>query len=671
MCVATASVLGGTGTENFAKTLFCLQHFFSMGDEGAAQSSSISALIREYVSANPPSGKALSTSALEYTTGRLMLLQVQRKTLLSSQVESTKFAACLFVLFVQECLVNQQASILGFDAGMIHSILLEFAQSVDPDALHDQIALLDEDGAALEMADQPGCLEHLGDMEATRSRRSDQKLGDGGGDGQDVGLPMAPCTLSEAPGAVEPIPPAMSKLTYRMQFGLGVCSVVTVAYAASWHTNQDVQMVSSSVQIGGGEIANNLVQLMIVGVLGIFLSVIAPEDLDSAEARKYIGPLLAVSDVCDTCVAFNVFQAYHASRSEGAAQSYERRVCLYIHYALVAFFYYWGVVYPTMVWFFYKNSWWRLRTGLVIDACVFLTAIGLLWWHGETRYPPGDSSLLAAILGRPTVSLLVAAVFTRENRRRLVEWCARLGVFHVKLSLNELQGDEIRRVLAKSGYGAPVASGNSVNGGDVKWSLEEPGGEPSAPPEEEEISSAPASDPSHHTAKVGSGVPATAVRLTHGLSHGLPLRPTSALLARPARPQSESASSKTLGSLSSELSGLLSRPLGFEAGVGSRYAVPSAASHEFKPNTPRTPCSEASRSMANSTAKSMASDELSAEIANRREAALEWMHATMEKACMELSRPDQLANNTSPPEGAVRRRSASLRSLSTEKSLSS
>ena len=52
--------------------------------------------------------------------------------------------------------------------------------------------------------------------------------------------------------------------------------------------------------------------------------------------------------------------------------------------------------------------------------------------------------------------------------------------------------------------------------------------------------------------------------------------------------------------------------------------------------------------MANSTAKSMASDELSAEIANRREAALEWMHATMEKACMELSRPDQLANNTSP-----------------------
>ena len=153
LCVcATASVLAGDRDREFCKTLFCLQPFFSMGDEGAAQSSSISALIREYVSANPPSGKALSTSALEYTTGRLMLLQVQRKTLLSSQVESTKFAACLFVLFVQECLVNQQASILGFDAGMIHSILLEFAQSVDPDALHDQIALLDEDGAALEMA---------------------------------------------------------------------------------------------------------------------------------------------------------------------------------------------------------------------------------------------------------------------------------------------------------------------------------------------------------------------------------------------------------------------------------------------------------------------------------------------------------------------------------------
>ena len=297
--------------------------------------------------------------------------------------------------------------------GMIHSILLEFAQSVNPDALPHQL-LLDEDGAALEWRINLVAWSIWATWR--QGAASDQKLGDGGGDTRRglangavyaVGSPR--CSRAHPAGDEQAnLPHAV-----RPRRALWSRSPTPLLH------NQDVQMVSSSVQIGGGEIANNLVQLMIVGVLGIFLSVIAPEDLDSAEARKYIGPLLAVSDVCDTCVAFNVFQAYHASRSEGAAQSYERRVCLYIHYALVAFFYYWGVVYPTMVWFFYKNSWWRLRTGLVIDACVFLTAIGLLWWHGETRYPPGTAAACRHP-GRPTVSLLVAAVFTRENRRRLV-----------------------------------------------------------------------------------------------------------------------------------------------------------------------------------------------------------------------------------------------------------
>ena len=133
-------------------------------------------------------------------------------------------------------------------------------------------------------------------------------------------------------------------------------------------------------------------------------------------------------------------------------------MCLWIHYALCAFFFVWGVIYPTVVFFFLRNSWTRLRCGLVIDATVFLTAIGALWSFGEDKYPPGDAPLHVAILGRPAICLLAAATFNLPNRRRMVALGAHLGLFHVKVGLDELGRGEMRRMLSQSGHGAPNLS---------------------------------------------------------------------------------------------------------------------------------------------------------------------------------------------------------------------
>ena len=59
---------------------------------------------------------------------------------------------------------------------------------------------------------------------------------------------------------------------------------------------------SNSVQFYFGQQANNLCQLVILFVLLSFLAVLFPEDLETPNARKTIGRMLIVSDVCDTYV---------------------------------------------------------------------------------------------------------------------------------------------------------------------------------------------------------------------------------------------------------------------------------------------------------------------------------------------------------------------------------
>ena len=156
--------------------------------------------------------------------------------------------------------------------------------------------------------------------------------------------------------------------------------------------------------------------------------------------------------------------AYTADRSEGASTSSAQAACLYIHYGVCAFFLCSGVVYPVLCFLRIggcRNSWFVLRRGLAVDGCAFYLAIFLLWCFGEEHYPPGDAPLVVALLGRPTIALLQAAAFGPAVRQRIGAFAVDMGLFHVKLSLSELQRDEIRNVLGRGGYGAPVASGNA------------------------------------------------------------------------------------------------------------------------------------------------------------------------------------------------------------------
>jgi len=94
--------------------------------------------------------------------------------------------------------------------------------------------------------------------------------------------------------------PMERRLTRRMQLILGAFSTLSAAYAFTWQ--YDSHLVSSSIAIMIGQehyhgVANNVIMLLIFWTLLIFLAVLFPDDLDSAEARKVIGVMLALSDI--------------------------------------------------------------------------------------------------------------------------------------------------------------------------------------------------------------------------------------------------------------------------------------------------------------------------------------------------------------------------------------
>ena len=252
-----------------------------------------------------------------------------------------------------------------------------------------------------------------------------------------------------------------------MHLLLALTFATMVGYSASWSPSlrTDAGTATNYIQRSLGEHANNLMQLIICFAIATFIAVVNPQpDLDTPPARRIIGPMLAVSNLVDTYVCFIHVRTLAATRTEAARASHDQFICLCTQYALAAFFYTWGVVYPTIVWFRLRNSWVRLRSGLVVDALVFLTGIVVLWAHGETRYPPGDAPLLVALLGRPAVSLLAAAVFNEPVRLRL---SAAAGLYHVQLRLTDLKWAEARRLLRKEGLGEPTASGNTASTASV------------------------------------------------------------------------------------------------------------------------------------------------------------------------------------------------------------
>lgn len=393
--------------------------------------------IEAHLGEHPPLGSAISEADLRYAVGRLLLLRDQGAKIVDMQTdEVAKFAALLYVLLLQEYVEGERDLVIGFGANEVRDIITECRQQIGGDAIVSQVKLLDAKSNATALLTQ---------QQRQQQQQHEMPFVSEGG------IPTA----------------ARSKITRRMQILLVLCSASMVAYAATFSLTAQTESASNLVQRSLGEQANNVVQLAIVFAICTFLATINPQvDLDTPLARKYIGPMLAVSNVIDTFVVSVHVRALAMTRTEAARSDYDRRVCLHTQYAVTAFFYCWGVIYPTIVWFRLKNTWVRLRTGLVIDACVFLATIGLLYAHGEDKYPPSDSPLAVALFGRPLASLLAAATFNLPARRRIAEWGAAAGLYHVSLNLNDLRREEARRVLRQMRLGAPVAAGNvSVSSG--------------------------------------------------------------------------------------------------------------------------------------------------------------------------------------------------------------
>ena len=328
-----------------------------------------------------------------------------------------------------------------------------------------------------------------------------------------------------------------SKLSRRLVFFLAACSLLIPLYAATWHSSSEG--TSNYVQRRFGRLADVLTQAFILFALLFFLAVLFPDDLESPQARKYIGTMLFVSDLSDSYAAHAHAHALQLSRASVVA-TFDEVVCLYVQYAISLFFWLWGVVYPTMTFFCLHNSWCRLRTGMVVDAAVFLFGIAVLYAHGETRYPPGDAPLAAAF-GRPAVALVGAAFVTPANRRRLAVWAEGAGLFHIRLSLEELSRDDnVRRMLSRVGLGAPVACGNSA----ASTASTAPSA-PASRPAPRSVSRSRGSSstpsripPSHHTAKLSDGAVLEAVAPGATAPLGVTRRPARAW-GSPARARSE------------------------------------------------------------------------------------------------------------------------------------
>ena len=156
------------------------------------------------------------------------------------------------------------------------------------------------------------------------------------------------------------------RLRARLLLLAGCVGILPAMYGASW----SIRSASSSIAESLGQHANNVAMLLALLPSLIFLATLFPEDLDSDAARRCILPLLLLSDVSGVHVFITAVRAYHADRSEAAAGSHDKRVCLHIHYAVCVFFLWWGVVYPTLCFLRvggFRNSWVVLRRGLCIE----------------------------------------------------------------------------------------------------------------------------------------------------------------------------------------------------------------------------------------------------------------------------------------------------------------
>ena len=125
------------------------------------------ALLDEYVQRCPTHGSSLTMQDVRHVATRLLLLQKGDNNAMQSWPPGAalRFAACLFILFVQENLVESRQLILGTPVedifAIIRSILLSENLRITPEMLICAVEDADRTGTALELVRQPDVTPNL------------------------------------------------------------------------------------------------------------------------------------------------------------------------------------------------------------------------------------------------------------------------------------------------------------------------------------------------------------------------------------------------------------------------------------------------------------------------------------------------------------------------------
>ena len=465
---------------------------------------SIAQLVDEHIAANPLATSALSNSAVHYVVTRLILLHLVAKSsrLASSYEESSRFAACLLVLFTEEHLVNHRQTILGFETSLVYATFVENARRIDPSDLVVAVAAVDTTGLTSSMVDQPEFVHRLYSKSEdaivfTHDQNSGALLDDAVKAFETarpdvVYIPetakLDPSSWSDSEVAPEQLAlydKLTKHLSLRTQGIITLLAGLVMSYAVTWTVLSPQQPTSrvflprdgtlgkqlssarsdQSLAMGTDFLSlqlNNFLQCGVLLTLLTAFAVLFPENPDSAAARRCCLPIIVASCIGDLSAVLFHLELYAETRPplSSTNASWEERARLCIHLFLLCFVVLFSVVGQFVVFLFYKNSWRNLRLAMAFDGIVWSTAVLLLCALGEERYPPGDVPFAAA-WGRPSAVLIGSACFTPSVRAMIARFGVQSGINHVSLSLEDLQLKEFQ--LLMSAHGAePSASGNTM-----------------------------------------------------------------------------------------------------------------------------------------------------------------------------------------------------------------
>ena len=134
----------------------------------APSGSAFDELVEQYLRGYPTHGKDLAEPNVRYTVLRLLMIQQQKDHSASAPQSwpagaAVRLAACLFVLFVQENLMQSEQSILGTPVQEIFAIMTQLlrADLFSSQEFISAVEAVDEGRTALELLRQPDVVENL------------------------------------------------------------------------------------------------------------------------------------------------------------------------------------------------------------------------------------------------------------------------------------------------------------------------------------------------------------------------------------------------------------------------------------------------------------------------------------------------------------------------------